>query len=199
MRRARRTLASIHADGRFPNHGPALLILLLAGLGFWGCSSTVIGTPPAPVAPAPRPAAPSSSVAGIETRLRAEVASWLGTPYRYGGEDRRGVDCAAFVQQLYRRALGLGVPRTTADQATCGWPVEQSELRTGDLVLFRTRTGKRHVGVYLGAGEFAHATVSRGVTVSRLDAHHWRRAYRGARRMAFPDRWAAEDAPAGGM
>ena len=140
----------------------ACALLVLAG-----CAST-----------APRP-----DVRGAERALRAEVESWRGTPHRWGGADRRGADCSGFVMALYRDVFGADVPRTTARQARAGEGVRKGALRPGDLVFFRPSRKTRHVGVYLGGGEFAHASSSAGVTVSRLDRPYWQRIYWRARRL----------------
>ncbi len=118
-----------------------------------------------------------------EAKLRREVKHWEGVPYRYGGEDRRGIDCSAFVRRLYDDVLDHWLPRSTAQQVQKGVDVGRNELQTGDLVFFRTSTKSRHVGIYLSEGEFAHASTSQGVTISHLDEAYWQRAYWTSRRL----------------
>ena len=118
----------------------------------------------------------------IETTLRAEGPNWIGIPYRWGGTSRRGIDCSAFVQQYVRTTLGIELPRTTATQRYEGVSIDKGELIPGDLVFFRRR-GTRHVGVYLGDGEFIHASSSRGVTISELSNSYWSRYYWMSRRI----------------
>jgi cell wall-associated NlpC family hydrolase len=107
----------------------------------------------------------------------------MGVPYRLGGISRQGIDCSAFVQILYRDALGLDLPRTTADQVEIGASVPAHELLPGDLVFFRPYNRNRHVGVYLSRGEFVHASTSNGVMISRLDEPYWKDHYWTARRI----------------
>ena len=116
---------------------------------------------------------PDMTASELRTRLVAETARWRGTPYEYGGESRSGVDCSAFVQALYRGALGLSLPRATTGQRRAGSRVQRSRLEIGDLVFFQTAPKQKHVGVYLGSGEFAHASTSAGVTISSLDESYW--------------------------
>jgi len=121
-------------------------------------------------------------------RLVQEVREWMGTPYRYGGSSENGVDCSAFVQAVLADALAIQVPRTTRAQMRAGSEVDRDELRAADLVFFRTPSRADHVGVYLGHGEFAHASTSSGVMISALDEEYWDGGYRSARRVAqLPD------------
>lgn len=149
--------------------------LLLLSLGLLaGCASS-------------RPAAPVDAAAvdleATEQRLRAMVDAWYGTPYVLGGAGPTGVDCSAFVQILYRDVLGVPVPRTTAEQSRVGHPVPPDQPQVGDLVFFHPERTQRHVGVYLGDGEFAHASTSQGVMISDLDERYWQRAYWMTRRL----------------
>lgn len=116
--------------------------------------------------------------------LYAQYDAWAGTPYRFGGLSRRGVDCSGFVQLTYQSRFGRTLPRTTEELARVGRPVARHDLRAGDLVFFRTGRLKRtpHVGIYVENGVFLHASTSRGVTLSRLDSPYWAAAYNQARR-----------------
>ena len=102
---------------------------------------------------------------GDNEALYDAIQTWIGTPYKYGGNDRKGVDCSAFVGHL------------DADL------ISKSELREGDIVFFTNSKGKvSHVGIYLKNGMFAHSSTSRGVIISRLDDSYWRKHfYKGGR------------------
>ncbi len=63
-----------------------------------------------------------------------------------------------------------------------GSPVVNGDLRFADLVFFYTPARTDHVGIYLGGGEFAHASSSSGVMISHLSEDYWRTSFRGARR-----------------
>ena len=97
--------------------------------------------------------------------------------------DRAGLDCSAFTQLAYSQVLGFTLPRTTESQASLGRPVDRYRLQHGDLVFFKTGWQQYHVGVYTGAGEFIHASTSKGVIRSRLDNVYWNSRYWQARRL----------------
>ena len=159
----------------------------LLAVGLTGCNATHLATSVgySAVLPiednAPRPV--DNEVPLVEQRLREAEADWHGTPYRYGGASRDGIDCSAFVMTIYKDLFDLALPRTTLTQVETGEEVSPDALQAGDLVFFRTSRKTRHVGIYLGAGEFAHASTSQGVMTSRLDNSYWQRTYWTARRI----------------
>lgn len=106
----------------------------------------------------------------------------IGTPYRYGGDSRRGFDCSGLVHYAHRR-IGIAVPRTTRAQWSAADRPARGHLIPGDLVFFSLDGGKgRHVGIYEGRGVFIHAPSS-GKRVSRasLDNPYWRDRLLGTR------------------
>ncbi|PSL12479.1 lipoprotein Spr/probable lipoprotein NlpC [Marinobacterium halophilum] len=119
----------------------------------------------------------------VRNRLLLVYAEWAGTPYRFGGESRQGVDCSGFIKQVYWRLDGQQLPRTTAQQSGLGVSVAREHLQPADLVFFKTGWKQRHAGIYLGGGEFMHASSQRGVMISRLDNPYWQDAWWMARRM----------------
>ena len=118
----------------------------------------------------------------LERQLRSLVRQWEGTPHRLGGTSSSGIDCSGFVQLLYRDYLNRQIPRSTTLQVKSGRPVDKDQLRSGDLVFFKIPDKKQHVGIYLGQADFAHASASRGVTISSLGNPYWQNAYWTARR-----------------
>ena len=85
----------------------------------------------------------------------------LGKRYVWGATGPHCYDCSAFVQKVYRD-IGIKLPRVSRQQAKKGEYVRFENLKKGDLVFFDTkRRGKRrvtHVGIYLGNGDFIHAS-----------------------------------------
>jgi len=118
----------------------------------------------------------------LATVLARSALRFLGTPYVFGGTSAAGFDCSAFVQHVYAMA-GINLPRTADAQYDVGKPAVGGP-RVGDLVFFETYTeGVSHVGIYLGKGEFVHASSSHGVMVSKLSESYWKSRYGGAKRL----------------
>lgn len=117
-------------------------------------------------------------------RVLLNIVDLLGTPYRYGGNDRDGIDCSGFTARVYRGASLPDLSRSTREQYRQGKPVERDSLLFGDLVFFNT-TGDSpsHVGVFIEDDVFAHASVTFGVTLSSLRSTYYRERYIGARRV----------------
>ncbi len=119
----------------------------------------------------------------IYRRIYREALQWEGTPHRMGGTSRHGVDCSGFVMTLYKKLFHVRLPRTTKDQARVGKWVPVEALKPGDLVFFHPPRKVRHVGIYLGDGQFVHVSSLRGVTISNLDTPYYRETYWTARRI----------------
>lgn len=117
--------------------------------------------------------------------LIEEIDDWYGTPYRYGGSSKNGIDCSAFSRTLFNDVFNAAIPRTAQEQYDYVDHIKKSQLKQGDLVFFHTTGGGRitHVGVYLQNGKFVHASTSSGVMISDLDDYYWRRVYRAAGRL----------------
>ena len=112
------------------------------------------------------------------------VNEWLGVPYKYGGTDRNGIDCSAFVGVVYRKVYGINLHRTSNDILRDVDLIGRSQLKEGDILFFTNSKGKvSHVGVYLKNDLFAHSSTSNGVSVSNLNDSYWQKHfYKGGRR-----------------
>ena len=110
------------------------------------------------------------------------VYDWIGTPYRFGGNSRKGIDCSAFTKELYSEVFNLDIKRNSRDIFSMVSPVAKDELKEGDLVFFKIHSRRiSHIGIYLGNNRFAHASL-RGVAISSLDdAYYSRYFYKGGR------------------
>ena len=121
--------------------------------------------------------------------ILSEAESYLGTPYRFGGTSRSGIDCSAFVLSVFGAAAGMNLPRVAAEQSQEGDSVERTQLQKGDLVFF-SHGGRRisHVGIVEdvtpeGEVKFIHAATSKGVMVSSLDDNYWGPKFKFAKRI----------------
>ena len=118
-------------------------------------------------------------------KIMQQVEKYLGVPYRWGGMSNNGIDCSGFVVVVFRDALGVLMPHSTSKLYSLGETVTPQDLGFGDLVFFRD-VGRRqllHVGIFLGGARFAHASTSKGVTISSLQDNYYRTRFLGARRI----------------
>jgi peptidoglycan endopeptidase LytE len=118
-----------------------------------------------------------------ERSLLVRVAkTFLGAPYKLGGSTVRGIDCSAFVKKIYE-IFDIQLPRTTREQFKVGKKVEKDQLEEGDLVFFKRRGNRAHVGIYVGDNQFVHASsYSREVKIDHLDTPYYsQRFLRGVR------------------
>jgi len=123
-----------------------------------------------------------------KTHLRDKILrtadSFIGVPYRWGGESvEEGFDCSGFTMTVYR-LNGLDLPRSSRSQWREGLPVSRANLQKGNLVFFHTSgTGKiSHVGIYVGNGQFIHAPgKGKKVRRSSLKNRYYKTRYAGAK------------------
>jgi probable lipoprotein NlpC len=112
-----------------------------------------------------------SALLSVQNKLMVQYHDWKGTPHRWGGMSKQGIDCSGLVQLTFQQKFALVLPRTTAEQVKIGQGVRRSELQPGDLVFFKTGM------------KFLHASSSRGVLLSRIDNPYWQRHYWQSRRI----------------
>ena len=104
--------------------------------------------------------------------------------HRGGRAPSTGFDCSGFVRYVFMHSIGLDLPTNSASQFLAGLKVKRNEMKTGDLVFFRTR-GKAisHVGIYIDNGQFIHSpSAGKTVRVDSLNEAYWAQHFVGAKR-----------------
>ena len=124
-------------------------------------------------------------------KLYKVIERWYGTPYKYGGCSTSGIDCSCFVKSVFSEVYGVELNRVAADITKNVTLIERSQLREGDVIFFaNNKTAISHVGIYLKDGMFAHASSSKGVTISKLSEKYWdTRFYKGGRHAKVTTKW----------
>ena len=99
----------------------------------------------------------------------------MGFPYLWGGTSSKAVDCSGFVKIAFF-SQGIVLARDASQQALYGDAIniaDQNNLLPGDLLFFgRSEQRISHVGIYLGNGDFIHA--SGKVHISSIDPTNWK-------------------------
>lgn len=116
-------------------------------------------------------------------KVIATAKSYQGTPYKYGGNTRAGMDCSALVYHAYY-SIGINMPRTSNEQSQLGEKVPFKDIRQGDLLFFATSKKKNqvtHSGIVTEVQEgeirFIHSSTSLGVTEDYLSSKYWANAF----------------------
>lgn len=123
----------------------------------------------------------------MASHLVTSAMDFLGVRYRRGGQSREsGFDCSGFTRHVFENSVGLILPRRASEQANSPdlIPVNQSELKPGDLVFFNTlKHTFSHVGIYVGDNKFIHSPRAGGsVRVEDIREAYWAKRFDGARR-----------------
>lgn len=131
------------------------------------------------------PDATEAASSDLGAQIVAYAEEYLGTPYVLGGNGPNQFDCSGFTKYVYSH-FGYTLNRTATDQLQNGVSVSKDELQPGDLVFFKYRTSKpvSHVGIYIGNGEFIHASTNRYVVqIDQMESGHYANVYVYARRI----------------
>jgi len=99
---------------------------------------------------------------------------YLGTPYKYSGIDKHGIDCSGLMCRSFSE-IGITLPHQSEEQSRLGKPVKINELQPGDLVFIGASKGSNkitHVGLVVSVGNnkviFIHASTKKGVIEENL-------------------------------
>jgi cell wall-associated NlpC family hydrolase len=125
-------------------------------------------------------------------RIILEARSYTGTPYRYGGMSRAGMDCSGLLVRSFESA-GMNIPRTSKGQSKFGRSVSRHDLKKGDLVFFSNKRWRRkitHVGLVTevygnNSVKFIHASTQLGVVESEFFVDYYQKLFVKARRPKF--------------
>jgi probable lipoprotein NlpC len=123
-------------------------------------------------------------------KVISTARTFIGTPYKYGGTTRAGMDCSGLLINSFQ-AVNVALPRSSEAQSKVGEEVTMKELEPGDLVFFATGKRKRevtHVGLVTDVRgkddvKFIHSSSSLGVVETNLYAEYYQKRFRGARRI----------------
>ena len=112
----------------------------------------------------------------IKKDLKKEIYGWIGTPYKFGGNDKKGVDCSGLVNAIFWEVYEKKTPRNSREIFAVCKPVKWRNLDEGNLIFFNFG-GKEisHVGIYLNDGKFVHASSSKGVVISDLNNAYYKK------------------------
>ena len=129
------------------------------------------------IVPLQQQAASEPGASSVTSDVISYAKQFIGTPYVYGGSTPSGFDCSGFTSYVYKH-FGISLPHTATGQWQSGKGTRVysiSALQPGDLVFFNDpsrNAGKAcsHAGIYVGGGQFIHASSSRsqGVIHSTL-------------------------------
>lgn len=127
-----------------------------------------------------------SEVGSIAKDIITTGRKYLGVRYSYGGSSPKGFDCSGFTSYVFKQH-GITLPRSTVDQATIGTKVGKADLKPGDILIFSNtyKKGPSHAGIYIGNGQFIHASSvgSGGVVISDINSDYYSSHFSYGRRV----------------
>ena len=132
----------------------------------------------------------SNKKPSIADKIVWTAVTYKGTPYKYAGISKQGMDCSGLIYTSFKQRDIL-LPRSSGLLYKKGYKISLRELKRGDLLFFKTTNKTRskinHVALVTsvnnGVIKFIHSTSSRGVIVSSLSENYWKRAFIEAKRV----------------
>jgi cell wall-associated NlpC family hydrolase len=127
-----------------------------------------------------------AATTNLDTKLKdivAEAKAWQGTPYRYSGDSRSGIDCSHFVFSIYSKVIPGFSYRMAREYLDDSGFVAANPPQAGDLIVFSGYRGASdHVGIVTDPQglKFIGAQTSTGVAETSFAAKsYWgKRPYR---------------------
>lgn len=112
---------------------------------------------------------------------------YLKCKYVYGASGPSTFDCSGFTMYVFKH-FGISLSHSATAQSKKGTYVAKENLQPGDLVFFKdyqTMDGIGHCGIYVGDGNFIHASSGTGycVKLSTLLTGSYNTRYSTARRI----------------
>ncbi len=101
-----------------------------------------------------------------------KAQSFIGTPYKWGGETKNGMDCSGLAFNIFTK-LGYRIPRTASQLKKWAKRVSRKDLKPGDLVFFKRGGRISHVGIYVGDNQIVHASSAKGKVIKQSLDDKW--------------------------
>ena len=103
----------------------------------------------------------------------------LGKPYVWGAEGPSSFDCSGYTQYVFKKSVGISLPRVSREQAKFGKYVSRNNLQKGDLIALDMEGANNgqvnHIGIYMGDGKIIHASATKKkVLISNMTDYYYK-------------------------
>ena len=117
-------------------------------------------------------------------KLYQFIDEWYGTPYKYAGKTKEGVDCSDFTAILCETVYNKKVEVPASKIYSMTQAIDLKDIQEGDLVFFKIESSKiSHVGIYLQNNKFIHASTKKGVIINDLNEAYYKKYFHKAGRL----------------
>ncbi len=147
-------------------------------------------------------AAPADKQPAVKDSLQEQLVAYsktlVGVSYKFASTNpAEGFDCSGFITHVFNH-FNITVPRSSVDFTNYGQPVDSSEAKPGDLILFTgtdsTINVVGHMGIIVSNDKdglkFIHSTSgkAKGVTISQVNIYYKKRFVKVIGVFSFSDK-----------
>jgi len=126
----------------------------------------------------------------IADKIIWSAVSYKGTPYKYAGINKSGMDCSGLIHTSFKER-NIIMPRSSSLLYKEGYKIPLARAERGDLLFFKTTNKSRgkvnHVAIVTSANngivKFIHSTSSKGVIESSMLQDYWRKSFVEAKKV----------------
>ncbi|MBO7566707.1 MAG: C40 family peptidase [Bacteroidales bacterium] len=101
-----------------------------------------------------------------DQKLLTEISEWMDTPFHTGmAEKKVGTDGIGFVTGVYKNVYGINYEHNTEKVMAALKKIDQSDLKFGDIVVYKYEDKYPVIGIYLADGKIAYTSINGVATV----------------------------------
>ena len=129
----------------------------------------------------------STTSHSVADHIIADSRTYLGSKYKYGGDNQKGFDCSGLVFTVFNK-YDYPMYRSSHEQYKQGKSIPVKEAKPGDLIFFKKKSRIFHVAIITkvsgGSMSIIHSTTSKGVIEEDVfQSNYWSNRIAGVKRI----------------
>lgn len=89
---------------------------------------------------------------GLRNTVMSTAKSYIGSPYRWGGTSKSGIDCSGLVLVAYA-AIGVKMSHDATSETRKGKAISEGQAQPGDLIAWGSPVRYPHIALFVAPGQ----------------------------------------------